>query len=124
MKIKFNARYEKGKNNEYLSFTVLDDCNIHEYIIYDSTFDSDGELSNLLPHMYRFPSQKVTKGAIVFLYIHDLGNRKPIDKQDSGRQVYRFLWGLSEEMNVFNKDGDYLHIAKVDETKVLVIEGK
>lgn len=124
MKIKFNARYEKGKANEYLSFSVLEDCNIHNYIIYDTTFDGDGELSNLLPHMYRFPSQKVTKGAVVFLYIHDKGTRKAIDQQESGRQVYRFSWGLANNVGVFNQEGDYLHIAEVNTTKVLVVEGK
>ena len=124
MKIKFNARYEKGKANEYLSFSVLEDCNIHDYIIYDSTFDGDGELSNLLPHMFRFPSQKVTKGAVVFLYIHDMGTRKAIDKQESGRQVYRFSWGLANNVGVFNQVGDFLHIAEVNATKVLVVEGK
>lgn len=124
MNIKFNARYEKGKANEYLSFSVMEDCNIHDYIIYDSTFDGNGELSNLLPHMYRFPLQKVTKGAIVFLYIHDMGTRKAIDKQESGRRVYRFSWGLANNVSVFNQEGDYLHIAEVNETKVLVVEGK
>lgn len=124
MKIKFNARYEKGKANEYLSFSVLEDCNIHDYIIYDSTFDGDGELSNLLPHMYRFPPQKVTKGAIVFLYIHDFGTRTAIDKLKSGTQAYRFAWGLANNVGVFNQEGDYLHIAEVNATKVLVVEGK
>ena len=124
IKIKFNARYEKGKENEYLSFSVLEDCDIHDYIIYDSTFDGNGDLSNLLPHMYRFPSQEVVKGAVVFLYIHSIGSRKAIDKQKSGRQVYRFAWGLANNVSVFNQEGDYLHIAEVSETKVLVVEGK
>ena len=74
--------------------------------------------------MYRFPSQKVTKGAIVFLYIHDMGKLKAIDKKESGRQVYRFSWGLANNVSVFNQEGDYLHIAEVNETKVLVVEGK
>lgn len=124
MKIKFNARYEKGKKDEYLSFTVLEDCNIHDYIIYDTTFDGNGDLSNLLPHMYRFPHQDVIKNAVVFLYVHSIGSKKAIEKEKTGRQVYRFSWGLADDFDVFNKEGDYLHIAEVIETRVKVIEGK
>lgn len=122
MKIHFFGRYNKGKKDEHLAFRVDQDCNIHQYLIYDSTFDGDGELSNLLPHMYRFPSQQVTKGAYVYLYIHSFGNRKSIDKKDSGEMVYRFSWGLDPEISVFNKEKDYLHIAEVDATQVEVID--
>ena len=62
MKIRFFGRYKKDTKDEYLAFKVEEDCNIHQYLIYDTTFDGNGELSNLLPHMYRFPSQVVTKG--------------------------------------------------------------
>lgn len=122
MKIRFFGRYKRGTKDEYLAFRVDLECNIHQYLIYDSTFDGDGELSNLLPHMYRFPSQKVTKGAYVYLYIHSLGNLKTIDKKDSGEMVYRFSWGLDTEISVFNKEKDYLHIAEVDATQVEVID--
>lgn len=74
--------------------------------------------------MYRFPYQKVTKDAVVFLYFHSLGTRKAIDMLESGRQVYRFSWGLANNVGVFNQDGDYLHIAEVNAIKVLVVEGK
>ena len=123
MKIRFYGRYKKDTKDEYLAFKVEEDCNIHQYLIYDTTFDGNGELSNLLPHMYRFPSQVVTKGANVFLYIHSMGTRKAIDKSSKGVDVFRFAWGLDTNVSVFNKEKDFLHIAEVNETKVAMIEG-
>ena len=123
MKIRFFGRYKKDTKDEYLAFKVEEDCNIHQYLIYDTTFDGNGELSNLLPHMYRFPSQVVTKGANVFLYIHSMGTRKAIDKNSNGVDVFRFAWGLDTNVSVFNKEKDYLHIAEVNETRVAMIEG-
>lgn len=124
MKISFKARYKKGTKDEYLVFKVLENCNIHQYLIYDTTFTGDGELSNLLPHMYRFPSQEVSKGSYVFLYIHDKGSRKAFEIDKDGYNRYRFSWGLDNSVTVFNKEKDYLHIAEVNETRVAIIEGK
>lgn len=122
MKINFYGRYNKGTKNELLAFSVNEDCDVHEYLIYDSTFDGTGELSNLLPHMYRFPSQKVTKGSYIYLYIHSFGDRKPIDEKKDKNQVFRFSWGLDKEMSVFNKEKDFLHIAEVKSTSVQVLD--
>ena len=124
MKIRFFERYNKGAKDEYLGFKVEEDCNIHQYLIYDTTFGKDGELSNLLPHMYRFPSQVVNKGAYVYLYIHDIGNRKAVDTISRKENVFRFSWGLDSEVSVFNKEKDFLHIAEINETRVAMIEGK
>lgn len=124
MKIRFFGRYNKGTKDEHLAFRVDEDCNIHQYLIYDTTFDKDGELSNLLPHMYRFPSQVVNKGAYVYLYIHDMGNRKAVDTNSNKDNVFRFSWGLNNEVSVFNKEKDFLHIAAVNETRVAMMEGK
>lgn len=124
MKIRFFGRFNKGTQDEHFAFRVVEDCNIHQYLIYDTTFDVDGELSNLLPHMYRFPSQAVNKGAYVYLYIHDKGGRKAIDTNDKKENVYRFSWGLDKEVSVFNKEKDFLHIAEINETRVAMIDGK
>lgn len=122
MKIRFFGRFNKGTKNEYLGFRVDEACNIHQYIIYDTTFDGDGELSNLLPHMYRFPSQAVTKDSYVYLYIHSMGSRKAVDVNNKKENVYRFSWGLDDSVSVFNKEKDYLHIAEVYETRVDIVE--
>lgn len=124
MKIRFFGRYNKGTKDEHLAFRVDEDCDIHQYLIYDTTFGEEGELSNLLPHMYRFPSQIVNKGAYVYLYIHDMGNRKSVDINSSNDNVFRFSWGLDKEVSVFNKEKDFIHIAEVNETCVEMIEGK
>ena len=123
MKIKFFGRFNKDTKDEYLAFKVEEDCNIHQYLIYDTTFDGDGELSNLLPHMYRFPSQDVTKGAYVYLYIHSKGGRKAFEVDKDGDNRFRFAWGLDTNVSVFNNEKDFLHIAEVNETRVAMIEG-
>lgn len=123
MKIRFYSRYKKGTKDEHLVFKVEDDCNLHEYIIYDSTFDGHGELSNLLPHMYRFPFRHVTKGSYVILYIHDFGSRRDYEMDEDGGIRYRFAWGLSSNVGVFNKEKDFIHIAKIEETRVSIVEG-
>ena len=74
--------------------------------------------------MYRFSSQFVNKGAYVYLYIHDMGNRKAVDTNSKKDNVFRFSWSLDKELSVFNKEKDFLHIAEVNETRVEMIEGK
>lgn len=40
--------------DERIIFKVDNDCNINWYLIFDNTFDEDGNLSNVWRHLYIF----------------------------------------------------------------------
>jgi len=57
-----------NKESEYLSISVLSDCNLSSFAILDKTFSKDGNISNIHKHIYRFPNKEVIKGQVIFLY--------------------------------------------------------
>ena len=42
----------------------------------------------------------MNRGAYVYLYIRDMGKREAVDTNSNKDNVYRFSWGLDNEMSV------------------------
>lgn len=114
MKLRIDKIIDNGKDNERVLIKVLDDCNLNNYILYDETFDEDGNPSNKVPHMYRFEKCIVKKGEFVSLYTkgdkrYALGTMKtPKDAP-----LHRIKRGL--ELNIFNKAGDVAHLVEIND---------
>lgn len=118
MNLKFVRIGNKGEEKEFILFHAVDDCNLHNYLIHDDTFDSDGELSNKLRHMYRFPSVSVKKGEYVALYVKESGqySKGTYKKEHPCHILY---WGAST--NIFNQDGDNLYLLAIAQTNRIII---
>lgn len=98
MKLKLiNIHSQGDASEEALRFMVVDDCNLGNYAVTDTTYLADGSVSNAWKHFYHFPPQGVRKGDVVFLYVRKgiNGARKGTGTQ-GGRQimVYDFFWGF------------------------------
>lgn len=105
---------KKGENDEYILFYASNDCNLKDYLVHDNTFDSDGDLSNKLRHMYRFNRNVTIKaGEYVALYTRKKGEYKVGNLGDA--VCHLFYWGL--DVSVFNAAGDHLYLLKIAETK-------
>lgn len=103
MKLKILSIHEQGDaSKEYVLIEVIDDCDLDYYAIADTTYTSDGKISNKLRHFYWFPSTDVKKGERVVLRTGSGKNDQYTT--DSGKKVYRFFWGLGSA--VWNNDGD------------------
>lgn len=114
MSIKIKAILDNGKQeNERLTLNVLQDDNTNNYVVLDTTYGSDGKVSNKHKHPFWFPKVAVKKGDLIILYSKK-GNYKPV-KNANGATFHFFYWNL--DSCVWNNDGDkayLLQIASVD----------
>lgn len=105
---------DASEKDERIFMKVTEKCNLSSYLIYDETFDAEGNPSNLLPHMYRFPNVEVEKGDRVSLRTQHK-NKKNYKGTliDNTTPCHFIYWGL--DTNIFNNDGDTVHLIKIAE---------
>jgi hypothetical protein len=68
-RVKLKIKYVKGKDHddERIVISVLEDTNMRNYIMLDSTFKQDHKISNKDRHPYCFPTKAVSAGDLVVL---------------------------------------------------------
>jgi len=108
----------KGKEDEYILFYAEGGCQLHNYLIHDDTFDKEGELSNILRHMYRFPRKSLKKGEYAALYT----KKKGLPEQGTYNKIpcYIMYWGTNSD--IFNDAGDNIYLLLINETQKVVIK--
>ncbi len=112
MELKISEIRDRGEKEERIFITVLKDCNLGDYIIYDETFDESGNKSNIWPHMYRFDNREVKSGEYVSLRVHT-GKDYVGTLNDKKTICYYLYWGFDSSVQIFNKDGDIVHLVKI-----------
>ena len=109
--------YIKDKSDpekERVVISVLTDCNIGDYVLFDTTY-SGNQVSNKLRHSYWFPDKKVSKGDKVILYTKK--GREKVKENLSGTKSHFFYWNL--ENTIWNKDEDCALLMKIEDYSVL-----
>lgn len=105
---------DASEKNERIFMKATERCNLSNYLIYDETFDEEGNPSNLLPHMYRFPNIEVEKGDYVSLHTQHKNKKNYKDTlADNKTPCYYLYWGL--DTNIFNNEGDTVRLIKIAE---------
>lgn len=114
MDLKFIQIGNKGKDDEFILFQAINDCNLRDYLVHDNTFDADGELSNKLRHMYRFNRSVVAKkNEYVAIKVKQSG-KYVMGTYSKTSPCHIFYWGVDHD--IFNKDGDKLYLLRIAET--------
>lgn len=104
-----------GASDEYVSFKVIADCDVGEYLVTDKTFDEGGDVSNKLRHVYWFPHKNLKKGELIILR-----TRKGSYSRSTvtGAVVHNFYWNLG--VGVWNdKEADAAILMKVTDRKAI-----
>ena len=117
MKVKIKEIIDHGHSDERIVLNVIEDIDIGEYLVMDTTYTKDGNVSNKVRHPYWFPDKKIKKGDLVILYSKK--GTQSETKNQSGSTSHFFFWGL--DSNVWNNDGDcalLLHVNEWDAHKV------
>lgn len=95
-----------GTDSERVFMHALEDLNLGNYIVTDTTYRADGVKSDKLRHLYEFKSRDVKKGEYVALYskagTYALGETK------GGSPIHEIYWGLEER--IWNKTGDRAYL--------------
>lgn len=102
-KLKLVEVRDPGTSNERVFIRALQDVDLGDYIVTDTTYRQNGTVSNKARHVYEFARKIVKAGEYVAL--HSAAGTYKVDKtNDSGIPLHRFYWGLN--YRIWNKDGD------------------
>lgn len=103
MKLKIIKVHGHGDaREEYVFLRALDDVEISNYLLADSTYGADGSVSNKVRHTFWFPKKLIKKGE--YISVRSRIGKPEVGKASDGKVVHRFYWGLKE--SVWNDDGD------------------
>lgn len=97
--------------DEFVRLRVTKDTNLKDYAILDNTYLSNGNISNIHRHIYRFPDAIVSKGDYVRLYSGTGVNKKELSK-DKDYAVHYFYWG-SKSCVWNDRTGDVVELVKI-----------
>jgi hypothetical protein len=107
MSIKILKILPKGdESDERITFSVLEDCNLGDYLVADDTF-ANGAPSNRLRNVYFFPSIDVKKGERVSVRTKK-GKYSVYQEAPTKPKWHRLYWGLDKP--VWNDSGDCAHL--------------
>ena len=110
-----------GGEYEYILLKVNQDCNLGKFLIYDTTYDQEGNLSNKLPHFFRFPNYNVTKTNTPLIRLYTSMNYK-IQEWVNPQKVNNLIlsWRLKE--TIWNKEGDKATLVEVGDQHELIFK--
>jgi len=119
MNIQIKAlRHSGDLKQERIVLKVLKDDDIGYYIVMDTTYTSDGNVSNLVRFPFWFPDKPVKTGDLVVLYTK---KGQQSEKQNkNGTTSHFFYRGL--ERTVWNEKGDCAVVLHVDNWAVKGVE--
>ena len=93
MKLTIQSVKEHGDlKKERIILKALDNVDIGNYMIADTTYVDDEQISNKLRHTYWLPDVKVNKDDLIVIYTK-VGNES-IKENKSGSKTYFFYWEL------------------------------
>lgn len=120
MNLRIIAVRDKGDlEKERLVLSVSKDDNTLGYVVMDTTFDADGDVSNKGRHAYRFPEKEISAGDFVVLYTRAKPNGWSTESvaKDSKTKTHFFYWG--RETTVWNQDGDRCTLMYIVDSKAV-----
>lgn len=92
--------------HERVVLKVINEIDLVNYLVLDSTYNIDGTISEKNRHVFWFPYWSVSAGDYVLLYTKKGTARTIVDKDS--KTIHVFYWGLGR--TVWNEDGDVVTI--------------
>ncbi len=101
----------RDHNRERLILNVIENTDIGEYLVLDTTYLQNGNVSNKARHVHWFLDQEVKKGDLIVLYTKP--GTSSIEKKSDGTTIYFYYWGLNN--SAWNNDKDCAVLIHYDE---------
>ncbi len=99
-----------SEGKDYILFYAKKGTRLHDYAIYDTTYDEERNVSNKWPHFYRFPNGEIMEeDGYICLYTDNSTTQAYIEC----RPIKTFHMGL--QGNIFNEEGDRIYLIKVSD---------
>lgn len=106
-----NILHVDRQPEERIIFRVNNDCNTWPYILFDTTYDQDGRVTNRNRHSYIFPNLDVSSGDFIIIYTGSGTYNKFRNRRGSYTHV--LYWGL--DVSVWNHQQDSALLVKVEQ---------
>jgi hypothetical protein len=104
MKLKIEKVIDYGTHaSERIEFSVVTNCNLHYYIVADTSYTSESTISNKMRHTHWFKNKDVKAGDKVILYTKK-GTASSTTINGGKNTQYTLYWGLDNY--VWNNSGD------------------
>ncbi len=95
--------------NERIILKALKEVQIGEYMISDTTYTEDGQISNLIRHIYWIPDKVVQANDLIVIYTKEGRFSEKINK--SGVVTHFFYWSLNR--TIWNQESDSATLFKI-----------
>lgn len=102
-------------DDERVVIKAMTKCNLNDYIIFDTTFDENGIVSNKHRHIFIFPDMIVEKGDYVWLYTKQ--GSYGTHKNTSGTTTHKLYWCI--DGHIWNDSGDRVYLLHYDDWESL-----
>lgn len=113
MKLRIDAIHNHGDmDTEHITMTVLEDTNLHYYLVMDTTYSSAGKVSNKFRHTKWMPSVEAKEGDRVSLWTK---HGKDTTVERDGVTWHRCFW--NSDAAIWNDDGEAAILFHVDAWK-------
>lgn len=96
---------------ERVVMKATEDCNLNSFILFDTTYDENGIVTNKHRHMFIFPDLNVKKGDFIWVYTQKgiSGNHLNTSKTTT----HKLYWNLDGQ--IWNNSGDKAYIVHYDD---------
>ena len=119
MDIELVSIQNPGLDNEYALIRVRRDCNLSKFLIYDTTYDDEGRVSNKLPHMFRLPDYNVQTMRTPLIRLYTSRSYYIQEWEDPDHVNNLILsWRLNE--TIWNKEGDKATLVEICDESDLI----
>ena len=108
-----------SQETERVLMRVLKNCNLHFYILADTTYTDTTHISNKLRHIHWFPDMEAKEGDEIVLYTKK-GKKSEVGLSN-GKTRYTLYWGL--DSSVWNDNGDGAILFELSTWKATKVKG-
>jgi len=103
--MKLSIKYVKDHGalkDERIVLKAMESVDVGSYMLADTTYMDEDQVSNKIRHTFWLPDKDVDKGDIIVVYTKS--GKDSTKSNKSGNKTHFFYWGL--ERTIWNKDQD------------------
>lgn len=98
-------------DDERVVIKALSKCNLNSFVLFDTTFNEGGVVSNKLRHLFIFPDLIVEKGDYIWLYTKS--GEYGTHHNTSNTITHKLYWGI--DSHIWNNTGDKAYLLHYDD---------
>ena len=112
MKLKIVSVHGHGDyDEEYVMLKAIENCDIGDYVLADSTYLDSELVSNKLRHMFWIPDKEIKSGDFVAVWTKK--GKQTVGSTTGGETLHRYFWGL--DTAVWNDAGDVAVLLEISD---------